>query len=351
MKAFFILIGSFTLLATLLPFLRTEVWWIRIFDFPRLQITLLAVAVLILYPLVWKSGSVWEALFIVLLAASTLYQIGRMLPYTPLWKKQVRESRRPSKESSLGLLVANVWMPNKNAPRLFEIIRKADPDLILILEANHWWQSELDHLEKSHPSLVHHPLENTYGMLLYSRLELVRPEVRFLVQEDVPSIHTGVRLPSGREITLHFLHPRPPAPTEHPRSTERDVELLISGKEVRGSDKPVIVAGDLNDVAWSRTTRLFRKISGLLDPRIGRKFLNTFHAKYPFMRWPLDHVFHSPHFRLIELKRLPYFGSDHFPIFAALNLEPEAADEQEKPQPGPGDRKEAEEKIGKVKRN
>lgn len=351
MKAFFILIGSFTLLATLLPFLRTEVWWIRIFDFPRLQITLLAVAVLILYPLVWESGSVWEALFIVLLAASTLYQIGRMLPYTPLWKKQVRESRRPFKASSLRLLIANVWMPNKNAPRLLEIIRKTDPDLILILEANHWWQSELDHLEKSHPSLVHHPLENTYGMLLYSRLELVRPEVRFLVQEDVPSIHTGVRLPSGREIALHFLHPRPPAPTEHPRSTERDVELLISGKEVRGSDKPAIVAGDLNDVAWSRTTRLFRKISGLLDPRIGRKFLNTFHAKYPFMRWPLDHVFHSPHFRLIELKRLPYFGSDHFPIFAALNLEPEAADEQEKPQPRPGDRKEAEEKIGKVKRN
>ncbi|MDC4224322.1 MAG: hypothetical protein MPW15_08875 [Candidatus Manganitrophus sp.] len=171
MKAFFILIGSFTLLATLLPLLRTEVWWIRIFDFPRLQITLLAVAVLILYPLVWKSGSVWEALFIVLLAASTLYQIGRMLPYTPLWKKQVRESRRPSKESSLRLLIANVWMPNKNAPRLLEIIRKADPDLILILEANHWWQSELDHLEKSHPSLVHHPLENTYGMLLYSRLD------------------------------------------------------------------------------------------------------------------------------------------------------------------------------------
>lgn len=349
MKALLILLGSFTLLATLLPLLRTEVWWIRIFDFPRLQITLLAIAVLILYPLVWESGPIWESLFVGLLAASILYQFGRMLPYTPVWKKQVQESRRPSKESSLRILIANVWMPNRNAPQLLEIIRQADPDLILILEANRWWQSELDLLEKSHPFLVHHPLENTYGMLLYSRLELIRPQIRFLVQEDVPSIHTDVRLPSGRQIALRGLHPRPPAPTEHPRSTERDVELLIAGKDARGSDRPVIVAGDLNDVAWSRTTQLFRKISGLLDPRIGRKFLNTFHAKYPFMRWPLDHVFHSPHFRLVELKRLPSFGSDHFPIFASLNLEPEAAAEQQKPRPGPGDRKEAEEKIEKVK--
>jgi hypothetical protein len=28
----------------------------------------------------------------------------------------------------------------------------------------------------------------------YSRLELVKPEVKFLVQDDVPSIHTRLRL-------------------------------------------------------------------------------------------------------------------------------------------------------------
>jgi len=59
----------------------------------------------------------------------------------------------------------------------------------------------------------------------------------------------------------------------------------------------------------------------LLDPRIGRGLYSSFHAHYPLVRFPLDHVFHSNHFRLAELKRLPNIGSDHFPIFISLMYE------------------------------
>ena len=98
--------------------------------------------------------------------------------------------------------------------------------------------------------------------------------------------------------------------------------------------------GDLNDVAWSRTTRLFQRISGLLDPRVGRYFMNTFHADYPLLRWSLDHIFHSTDFALVDMKRLAHIGSDHFPIYVVLQtgrifeqqqqeLEQTADDEQE----------------------
>jgi endonuclease/exonuclease/phosphatase (EEP) superfamily protein YafD len=98
--------------------------------------------------------------------------------------------------------------------------------------------------------------------------------------------------------------------------------LLIVAKSVRRSDLPVIVPGDLNDVAWSATTRVFRKISGLLDPRVGRGMFNSFHADYWFLRWPVDHLFHSSHFRLSAIRRLPHFGSDHFALFTELSFEP-----------------------------
>jgi endonuclease/exonuclease/phosphatase (EEP) superfamily protein YafD len=94
----------------------------------------------------------------------------------------------------------------------------------------------------------------------------------------------------------------------------------VVGKEISKQSGPVIVAGDLNDVAWSPTTRHFKKISGLLDPREGRGFFNTFHAHYPLVKWPLDHVFHSKHFSLVRIERLSDIGSDHYPLFTQLAL-------------------------------
>ncbi|HEX5726230.1 MAG TPA: endonuclease/exonuclease/phosphatase family protein, partial [Longimicrobiaceae bacterium] len=200
-------------------------------------------------------------------------------------------------------------------------------------------------LERERPHTVLRPQDNTYGMVLFSRLELVEPRVEFLVEDDVPSFHLRVRLPFGREVELHCLHPRPPAPGENPRSTERDAELLVVGKAVKEARLPVIVAGDLNDVAWSHTTRLFQKVSGLLDPRIGRGFFNTFHARIPLVRWPLDHLFHSRHFRLLALERGRAYGSDHFPVYVALSYESDAQDHHDEPEADSGERREAEEKI------
>ena len=122
---------------------------------------------------------------------------------------------------------------------------------------------------------------------------------------------------------------------------------MLVGREIAREAKPVIVAGDLNDVAWSRTSRLFRRLSGLIDPRIGRGFYNSFHAHHWWLRWPLDHVFYSPDFLLHGLQRLPAFGSDHFPILIDLEYHPRAAAMQEVDDADHDDHREAREDAGR----
>jgi endonuclease/exonuclease/phosphatase (EEP) superfamily protein YafD len=336
------------IIATALPLVRADAWWIRLFDFPRLQITFVTAITLTVYLLFIRDLGIVQMIFLAALALCLIYQSYMMFPYTPFARKQVEHSVNPTEESSFSLLFANVMESNRNSKRLKEIIKEADPDIILTAETNKWWQEQMNEFEFTHKYTVHQPQENTYGMLLYSRLELINPEIKFLLQNDIPSIHARVKLRSGKELELRCLHPRPPFPTEDESSTDRDAEILIVGKENKEKPSPFVVMGDLNDVAWSRTNYLFQDISGLLDPRVGRGFFHTFHASYPFLRVPLDHFFHSNHFRLVDFRRLGYFGSDHFPVYIKLSYESDAVHEQEELQADASQREEAGEKIKKA---
>ena len=342
--------GSFVIIATALPLFRHEDWWIRIFDFPRLQLIIAALIIAGVFIFFWNTKSAWENILFFLLSLAILHQGYRIFPYTPFAAKQALTSDKSRSDSSLSLMISNVLMTNRNAEKYLASVKNADPDIFLAAETDAWWAEQLKALEKKYEYAVKYPLENTYGMMLFSRLKLVQPEVKFLVEPEVPSIHTLVELKSGELIELHCLHPKPPFPSESTETTERDAELLLVGKKAKDSKRPVVVAGDLNDVAWSYTTKLFQAVSKLLDPRIGRGMYNSFHAGRFLMRFPLDHVFHSNHFKLIQIKKLPEVGSDHFPIYIELSYEPQAQKEQPQPVAEPEDREEGDEKIEKARR-
>ena len=339
------LLGLLAIILTVLPFLKFPAWWIRIGDFPRLQIVALCIIVGILFAALGFILNKTDYAFIALLAACALYQFYCVLPYLPFYPKQVEQTRQSSPEKTLKLLISNVFMENENTEKFIDLVRKVNPDVFLLAEVNQRWVDAVSILDDDYPHSIKKPLENTYGLALFSKLELRDAEVKFLVEDDIPSFHTNVKLRSGKLIKLYCIHPRPPVPAENDRSLERDAELLIVGRIADKTDEPTIVAGDLNDVAWSRTTTLFQKISGLLDPRIGRGLYNSFHADHPLLRFPLDHVFHSNDFRLVELKRMPNIGSDHFPIYIALSFEPAADLTQEEPKADAEEKKEAVETI------
>lgn len=348
MSVFIRIMALVFIAATVIPLIKHEYWLIRVFDFPRLQLFVSGFLITISYVITFRDSGLLDILILVLLVSALAYQGYQILRYTPFYPRQVVRSTRQNPGSSISVMVANVLMDNRKADALIDLIRQKNPDIICTVETDDWWENKLRTIEDTYPYTSKAPLDNTYGMLLYSRFPLSATEIRYLLEDGIPSIRTQVELPSGIMVDLYCLHPKPPYPTEATQTTKRDAELLIVGKEV-SDDKPTIVMGDLNDVAWSHTTSLFQKISGLLDPRIGRGMYNSYNARNPLLRYPLDHLFHSNHFKLKHIERLPYFGSDHFPILVQLVIESDAEEIQEEPESTPDEREEAEEKIEKGK--
>lgn len=342
-----LIIAGLTSFVTVWGSLPFDNWWVRGVEFPRIQILVLGLlswAGMLYFYSEWGG---WQWFIFIVLTLSMMFQLYMVLPYTLLWKSEVQSAKDLPDALQIKIMVSNVLTPNPHKQKLIDLVNQHEPDILITLESDKKWEEALEVIEPDYPYTVKIPLDNLYGMHLYSKIELIDPTIHYLMIDDIPSIHTQLQLTDTRRIWLYCMHPMPPSPTEAEKSTTRDAELLMVGRHIQENKQTAILAGDLNDVAWSKTTRRFHRVSGLLDPRIGRHFINTFHVKYPFLRWALDHIFHSTCFTLVDIHRLPSIGSDHFPVLTILQYEPEESAHQQEnaPQAEEADIEETENKI------
>lgn len=327
-----IVVSCVLLFSVVISLIRNDFWLFKVFEYPRLQKITLAVITLGCWSFYWPHYTPLHKALIAALIICIFYLAYKIFPYTLLAKKEMLSIKPGDQGHELRIFAANVLQTNTEYDKMLQQIRSCNPDIIFLLETNQAWADSMKSLEEDYPYQLLAPLENTYGLLFYSRLKLEGGKVLYRVKEDIPSIQTKIYLPSGKPFYIWGLHPEPPVPGENRYSTAKDKELMKVALEVRECDHPCFVFGDLNDVAWSYTTELFRKTSGLLDPRRGRGFYSTFSAHHWFVRFPLDYIFCSEHFGLVQMKRLPKNGSDHFATFTHLAFHPELKEQQSAPE-------------------
>ncbi len=308
------------ILGTLLPFSKVPHGAVRGLAFLSEQFFGVAIILAVVMPLLHPTAMGWMTS--VTLTVCAIIHLIYIVKFTPVWTKQSVDAStalQGETDRHVRVLAINVKQSNRAYDRLIALAQRRDADLILAVEVDEAWIDALkEGLRDTYLHWVDVPKDNSYGMCLMSKFKLSQTEVRELITEGVPSIRTAVTLRNGDDFRLYVVHPEPPVINHD--TIGRDSEIAMIGLEASQDDLPAIVAGDLNDVAWSTTTRRFQRLSGLLDPRVGRGFYNTFSATMPWMRWPLDHLFHAPQFRLLEMARLEKVGSDHFPMWFVLAL-------------------------------
>ncbi|CAM3410418.1 endonuclease/exonuclease/phosphatase family protein [Aequorivita lipolytica] len=349
-RQIFFWFGVITIIITFLPLLPADYWWVRMWGFPHLQVTALTFFAILLYSIIFSFQKKKDVVLLSVLIGCFVYQFSVIVSFTPLYKKDVLSATNSQKDRRVKILTANVLQKNENNHKLVALIKNLNADIMVFTEADSLWQKAINKgLGKKYAYSVELPLSNTYGMLLYSKYELIDPEIKFMVTDTIPSIHTKFKMPTGELIQLYAIHPTPPMPQENPLSTDRDAEMMLTARLARESEIPVIVIGDLNDIPWSDTSKLFKNTAELLDIRIGRGFYSTYNAEKTLLRWPLDHIYVTPEFRVSDIRVEEAIDSDHFPYYASLDFEPEGAQEQ---LPDPATEKElkrAQEQIDKLK--
>ena len=340
--------SALILLVTVLPLLRTGAWYVRGWDFPRVQIVVVALLLLLGTALLRHhlSGHTEFRTFLVVLSMLVIWQTSHFARFTPVWPKEVPPF--DATDDGLLVVVANLDYENQNHQPAVGELQSLAADVLVLIELDQEWERQLGELKDSFPHRHQEVRGEGLGLAVWSRLPLIAPETRYLVEDRRASIWTKLDF-AGQPINLVALHPTPPGLNdstgeERRDSRVRDAELLLVAKQVADKREDAwIVAGDFNDVAWSHTTRLFRRMSGLSDPRTGRFLLNSFHADYPLVRFPIDQIYVSKGFAISDLRRHRITGSDHFAIAAKFHHAGEGVHVD--PQPVRDDKREAEEII------
>ncbi|MGP9515563.1 MULTISPECIES: endonuclease/exonuclease/phosphatase family protein, partial [unclassified Psychrobacter] len=219
-------LAGFIALVTIWGWIPLDNWWVRCVEFPRIQIMVLGVIAWMGMLVFWSEWQLGQWLLFMVLSMALAFQLRMILPYTRLWKKEVQQAKEtPVGEAhQLKIMISNVLTPNDQTQKLVNLVQRKEPDVLVILESDEKWETALHQIEPDYPYTVKVPLDNLYGMHLYSKLELIDPVVKYLMIDDIPSVHSQLRLQNGRVIWLYCLHPMPPSPTEADKSTTRDAE-------------------------------------------------------------------------------------------------------------------------------
>lgn len=311
----FSIASIFLIFASVIPLSKNTHWSSRIFEFAKIQILVFQL-ILFLFGIIfinhYNNLYIFIQIFTVL---CILLHVKDLWVFTPIYKG-IQKKMCDNSSTIVKIISVNVYQDNTDYDAFKNLIQKYNPDIFLTMESDEKWEKELDFFIRNYPNYVKVPLNNTYGMHLYSKLRIISKKVNFFVADDLPSIQATLQTNDGYYFDFFGVHPPPPSPTEESNSKERDGELLSIAKVIRNLKNPCIVLGDFNNVAWANSSKLFRKTSNLLDARLGRGLVATFHAKYWFLRFPIDLMYHSTDVFINKLKTLENINSDHFPVYA-----------------------------------
>lgn len=306
-------LAALLLLLTLLGFLGDSAWWLDVLNQGRMQYLWcsLVVGLILLAARAWG----WLGVAVVAVAINAWLVLPWFFGSTP----QAAAAQR-----DLRLMALNVRGPNEEFAPILDLLRREEPDLVVLNEVDPAWLKQIRDLDTGYE--IHDtPAQGRFGVLLLARHPIASVEIERFTEQWSPSLIARLEV-EGRPAVLIATHA--PAPTGSKAWKLRNEHFREIRQYVDDLGDPVLVAGDLNVTMWSPHFDQLLNETGLNETRDGYGVAPTFPASrwgldLPWaLRVPLDHVLASGEWAVLDCWNGPNVGSDHLPLLVDLMLRP-----------------------------
>jgi len=213
-----------------------------------------------------------------------------------------------SKENSIIISNYNLKDYQDNIVSFIKHIDQEEGDIICIHEVKPDWTRVLKNaLEYKFPYQVENISMEGYGKMILSSLSF--NNIDTIYYYGLPAFDISLKL-DDRENRLIVTQTIPPFKRFRGLSSKEHLKFLAN--YINHINQPVILAGEFNQVYWSREIRDMLESTGLSN---SRRFIANFGSGVPH-----EHIFHSDDYECSRVRELNDDRDAHIGMEAVLNL-------------------------------
>jgi endonuclease/exonuclease/phosphatase (EEP) superfamily protein YafD len=231
----------------------------------------------------------------------------------------IQSATRTSDTKTLKVLTANLWSANSDHASFLDYVRREQPHIIVAVEAYKYWMLAFKSLEPQYRVAGGCALPHECDVVILTTLAPGKDQPQPQSARVLASLVLPEELGAGpfQVMGLHLSRPKPGA------SSRQDLEEAIAVSKKLGALD--IVAGDFNATPWATDLRRFDASVPLARHTrwlpTWPATLASFELKGLVPIAPIDHIYAGKSWRLVDIKRGPDIGSDHYPVLAAFSLD------------------------------
>lgn len=269
----------------------------------HIAIACLVLPLLLLINGAWIRASLFGALVALSLGQGALIVRAQQATRAPL----------PGEDApAFTLMSFNVLSSNRSGRELADYVIASAPDIAVIMEAP-GIARYLPDLLQTFPYKLGCDGRATCDLMVLSRTPFTSGEVRPLYPLNRERLILGVTEIAGRSVNIVGVHLSKPYFDE-----TAAIELDSVEKALVSIDGPMVLAGDLNAAAWSRSVARFVEQSGLEPPP---SYPATWPVRAGAFGVPIDNVFSRNGAVIESISATPSsFGSNHYGLIAKVRL-------------------------------